>query len=164
MVQALRLYTGRMRQDALLETGTTALLYAVALYFYILSVQLPEYGEVTEPATVPLTLSLLLAILALLGSLQWIFRSYDSDEKSVDQEPLRPLRVFFVFGLSCAYLFSLSILGYFTATIPFLFFVSLILRDRALPAFGIALGWCCFVYLIFQCLLGVSLPEASWIS
>ena len=164
IARAVRLQSGTIRQDAILESATNGILYGIALYFYYFAVQLPEYGEATEPATVPLALSLLLTVLTLLGSYQCCIQSEDLETASEEQTTLqiRPLSITLL--LCCLYVGFIDSLGYFAATIPFLLLVSLTLRDRFLPALVIAIGWCCLVYLIFQLVLGVSLPEAPWIS
>lgn len=150
------------RHTVLASAAFGALMLVAAVLVIVDAVGLPETSAVIGPAAVPLPVGVLLGIVgaALLVQAR---AQYGTATRGSDYQPRAGLRLLGMIVALVAFAVLLPVLGY-VVTSAALFVAAAMLLGA--PAFGrtVAYGWAlaAIVFLLFDRLIGLSLPAGPW--
>lgn len=115
-----------------------------------------EPGLTTESSFMPLICAVLILFVCMwIGILDWT--SYNTTVSR--SRGANPVLVILVLS---GYLLSLPSLGYYLASSLLIAVLSLLAGYRRVFLLYVIMGWCVFVFLFFERLLGVPLPTMDW--
>ncbi len=154
--------TGADRHTVLATAGFGALMLLAAVLVIVDAVRLPETTAVVGPAVVPLPVGVLLGVVGA-GLL------VDSRVKLRRAQPGQPwqprawLRVLGLVAALVAFALLLPLLGY-VVTAAALFVAAALLLDAPRDWRVLAWGWAlaAVVFLVFDRLIGLTLPAGPW--
>jgi len=120
------------------------------VFFYLVS------GLSAEAAMYPRFVLLLMSLLTFM----FLVKAYKvpTESKAIFLNIERTQFIAVLIG-SIAYVYFIRVLGYFSAT--FLYFVGtmIVLKVTKPKAFAVSIGFCVFIFVLFQHFLGVRLPK-----
>ncbi|MBP2183766.1 tripartite tricarboxylate transporter TctB family protein [Amycolatopsis magusensis] len=139
-----------------------ALMLLAAVFVVVDAVRLPETSAVVGPAAVPLPVGVLLAVVGagLLVRSRGQLRAATPGE---DRPPHGALRVLALVGTLIAFALLLPLLGYVMCSAALFTATAMLLGAPRRPATA-AIGWAlaAVVFLVFDRLIGLSLPAGPW--
>lgn len=135
------------------DIGVVVFMYAVCAFFYAYSYKLTE-----ESKTYPMFTIALLFALTTLYLVQMIInaRKFGADEVFAG---FKPVQFIVSIVLTLVYFLMIKYLGFFSATIIFMFASLLYLKVHIVPAFISVLVMNLLIYFAFVKFLGVKLPS-----
>jgi putative tricarboxylic transport membrane protein len=136
------------------------ILLTISILAYLTAAQFPTTGSETDPGTFPMLLSIILGGLTILLLIQTaVKRTVDSDEHGPVRHPLLSMAVILL------YLLAVERVGFFIATplIIVLFLLLSKIRNWILVV-SLPIGLTLFIYVLFEKLLSVPLPNGSWLA
>ncbi|MCT2581513.1 tripartite tricarboxylate transporter TctB family protein [Actinophytocola gossypii] len=149
------------RHSVLASAGFGAVMLVAAVLVIVDAVRLPETAEAVGPAAVPLPVGVLLGVVgaALLVQARTQFATAGASEA----QPRAGLRVLGMVVALVAFALLLPLLGY-VVTSAALFAASATLLGAPSLLRSVAYGWAlaAIVFLVFDRLIGLSLPSGPW--
>ena len=139
------------------DIGVVAFMYAVCAFFYAYSYKLTE-----ESKTYPMFTIALLFALTTLYLIQMIINARKFDVESGTDEVFagfKPMQFIVSIALTLVYFLMIKYLGFFSATIIFMFASLLYLKVHIVPTVISVLVINLLIYFAFVKFLGVKLPS-----
>lgn len=119
------------------------------IFFYLIS------GLPPEAAMYPRFVFFIMALLSLI----FLIKAYriPSESKAIFHHVEKKQFTSVLVG-SVVYVYLMQLLGYFSATFLYFVFLMWILKVQKPKLFAVSIGFCVFIFILFQRLLGVRLP------
>ena len=139
------------------DIGVVGFMYAVCAFFYVYSFQLSATSK-----TYPIFTIALLFCLTTLYLVQMIISARKFGVESGAQEVFagfKPVQFVVSLALTAVYFFMMKHLGFFSATVIFMFASLLYLRVHIVPAVVSVVVMNLLIYFAFVKFLGVRLPS-----
>ena len=139
------------------DIGVVGFMYAVCAFFYVYSFQLSATSK-----TYPMFTIALLFGLTTLYLVQMIISARKFGVESGAQEVFagfKPVQFVVSLALTAVYFFMMKYLGFFSATVIFMFASLLYLRVHIIPAVVSVVVMNLLIYFAFVKFLGVRLPS-----
>ena len=139
------------------DIGVVGFMYAVCAFFYVYSFQLSATSK-----TYPIFTIALLFCLTTLYLIQMIISARKFGVESGAQEVFagfKPVQFVVSLALTAVYFFMMKYLGFFSATVIFMFASLLYLRVHIVPALVSVVVMNLLIYFAFVKFLGVRLPS-----
>ena len=139
------------------DIGVVGFMYAVCAFFYVYSFQLSATSK-----TYPMFTIALLFCLTTLYLVQMIISARKFGVESGAQEVFagfKPVQFVVSLALTAVYFFMMKYLGFFSATVIFMFASLLYLRVHIVPAVVSVVVMNLLIYFAFVKFLGVRLPS-----
>ena len=139
------------------DIGVVGFMYAVCAFFYVYSFQLSATSK-----TYPMFTIALLFCLTTLYLVQMIISARKFGVESGAQEVFagfKPVQFVVSLALTAVYFFMMKYLGFFSATVIFMFASLLYLRVHIIPAVVSVVVMNLLIYFAFVKFLGVRLPS-----
>ena len=139
------------------DIGVVGFMYAVCAFFYVYSFQLSATSKTYPTFTIAL-----LFCLTTLYLIQMIISARKFGVESGAQEVFagfRPVQFVVSLALTAVYFFMMKYLGFFSATVIFMFASLLYLRVHIIPAVVSVVVMNLLIYFAFVKFLGVRLPS-----
>ena len=139
------------------DIGVVAFMYAVCAFFYVYSFQLSATSKTYPTFTIAL-----LFCLTTLYLVQMIISARKFGVESGAQEVFagfKPVQFVVSLALTAVYFFMMKYLGFFSATVIFMFASLLYLRVHIVPAVVSVVVMNLLIYFAFVKFLGVRLPS-----
>ena len=139
------------------DIGVVGFMYAVCAFFYVYSFQLSATSK-----TYPIFTIALLFCLTTLYLVQMIISARKFGVESGAQEVFagfKPVQFVVSLALTAVYFFMMKYLGFFSATVIFMFASLLYLRVHIVPAVVSVVVMNLLIYFAFVKFLGVRLPS-----
>ncbi len=139
------------------DIGVVGFMYAVCAFFYVYSFQLSATSK-----TYPIFTIALLFCLTTLYLIQMIISARKFGVESGAQEVFagfKPVQFVVSLALTAVYFFMMKYLGFFSATVIFMFASLLYLRVHIIPAVVSVVVMNLLIYFAFVKFLGVRLPS-----
>jgi putative tricarboxylic transport membrane protein len=150
------------RNTVLASAAFGAMMLVAAVLVIVDAVRLPETSEAVGPAAVPLPIGVLLGVVgaALLVQAR---AQYGTASRESDWQPRAGLRLLAMVVALVAFAVLLPVLGYVVSSAALFVAAAMLLGA---PAFWrtVAYGWAlaAIVFLVFDRLIGLSLPTGPW--
>lgn len=150
------------RHSVLSSAAFGALMLVAAVLVIVDAVRLPETSEAVGPAAVPLPVGVLLGIVGAALLVQARLQLSGAADGPA-RPPKAGLRVLGMVAALVAFALLLPVLGY-VVTSTGLFVAAAILLGAPKPWRTVAYGWAlaAIVFLVFDRLIGLSLPAGPW--
>ncbi len=139
------------------DIGVVGFMYAVCAFFYVYSFQLSATSKTYPTFTIAL-----LFCLTTLYLIQMIISARKFGVESGAQEVFagfKPVQFVVSLALTAVYFFMMKYLGFFSATVIFMFASLLYLRVHIIPAVVSVVVMNLLIYFAFVKFLGVRLPS-----
>ena len=139
------------------DIGVVGFMYAVCAFFYVYSFQLSATSKTYPTFTIAL-----LFCLTTLYLIQMIISARKFGVESGAQEVFagfKPVQFVVSLALTAVYFFMMKYLGFFSATVIFMFASLLYLRVHIVPALVSVVVMNLLIYFAFVKFLGVRLPS-----
>lgn len=139
------------------DIGVVGFMYAVCAFFYVYSFQLSATSKTYPTFTIAL-----LFCLTTLYLIQMIISARKFGVESGAQEVFagfKPVQFVVSLALTAVYFFMMKYLGFFSATVIFMFASLLYLRVHIVPAVVSVVVMNLLIYFAFVKFLGVRLPS-----
>ena len=139
------------------DIGVVGFMYAVCAFFYVYSFQLSATSKTYPTFTIAL-----LFCLTTLYLIQMIIFARKFGVESGAQEVFagfKPVQFVVSLALTAVYFFMMKYLGFFSATVIFMFASLLYLRVHIIPAVVSVVVMNLLIYFAFVKFLGVRLPS-----
>ena len=139
------------------DIGVVGFMYAVCAFFYVYSFQLSATSKTYPTFTIAL-----LFCLTTLYLVQMIISARKFGVESGAQEVFagfKPVQFVVSLALTAVYFFMMKYLGFFSATVIFMFASLLYLRVHIVPAVVSVVVMNLLIYFAFVKFLGVRLPS-----
>ena len=154
----------RFKSDQII--GLLLLIFSAAMYFFIIPHGVEMYRRkptTLTPATFPVLITLILAVLSLLLMAQYFFpkqKIIESEQKPPTVNGLSSIRVVLLTGIFGLYLILTPIIGYLTTSILLmpLFFWLFKAKNKGLVVV-LSIGLPCLLYWFFAKIMMVMLPS-----
>jgi putative tricarboxylic transport membrane protein len=150
------------KREVLSSGAFGALMIVAAVFVIVDAVRLPETSEAVGPAAVPLPVGVLLGVVGAVLLVQARLR-FAAATAEQDPRPRAGLRVFGMVVALVGFALLLPLLGY-VVTAAALFTAAALLLGAPHPWRTAATGWAlaAIVFLVFDRLIGLSLPTGPW--
>jgi putative tricarboxylic transport membrane protein len=150
------------RNTVLASAAFGAIMLVAAVLVIVDAIRLPETSEAVGPAAVPLPVGVLLGVVGAALLVQ-ASTQYRSASRESDWQPRAGLRLVGMIVALVAFAVLLPVLGYVVSSAALFVAAAMLLGA---PAFWrtVAYGWAlaAIVFLVFDRLIGLSLPTGPW--
>jgi len=149
------------RHTVLASAGFGAVMLVAAVLVIVDAARLPETGAAVGPAAVPLPVGVLLGVVGAALLVQ--ARTQLATARSAAVQPKAGLRVLGMVAAVVAFALLLPVLGYVVTSTGLFVAAAMLLGAPSLWR-SVAYGWAlaAIVFLVFDRLIGLSLPSGPW--